>query len=256
MRYLKYLFIFILVFTACKTKKYTLDNSIIAKEMSAKKVARKHVSANFKKKTIAAKFKVNFNDGITKESISVYVRIKKDEVIWLKGTKFINVFKAKITPKKVSFYSPVEKKYFEGDFSMLEKLLGTKINFQQLQNLFLGQAILDVKNKKQNIVLEKNTYVLSPKTQATLFDAFFAVHPGHFKLNQQSIVNTLKNQRLDIKYTSYKLVDDEIIPQQINIIVKQENKLTIIDFILRSIELNTKINTSFTVPNGYKRMNL
>jgi len=256
MRYLKYLFVFILVFTACKTKKYALDNSIIAKEMSAKKVARKHVSANFKKKTISAKFKVNFNDGSTKESISVYVRIKKDEVIWLKGTKFINIFKAKITPDKVRFYSPIEKKYFEGDFSMLENLLGTKINFQQLQNLFLGQAILDVKNKKQNIALEKNAYVLSPKTQATLFDAFFAVHPGHFKLNQQSIVNTLKNQRLDIKYTSYKLVDDEIIPQQINIILKQENKLTIIDLILRSIELNTKINTSFTVPNGYKRMNL
>jgi hypothetical protein len=256
MRYLKYLFVFILVFTACKTKKYALDNSIIAKEMSAKKVARKHVSANFKKKTISAKFKVNFNDGSTKESISVYVRIKKDEVIWLKGTKFINVFKAKITPDKMRFYSPIEKKYFEGDFSMLEKLLGTKINFQQLQNLFLGQAILDVKNKKQNIALEKNAYVLSPKTQATLFDAFFVVHPGHFKLNQQSILNTLKNQRLDIKYTSYKLVDDEIIPQQINIIVKQENKLTIIDFILRSIELNTKINTSFTIPNGYKRMNL
>jgi len=256
MRYLKYLFVFILAFTACKTKKYALDNSVIAKEMSAKKVARKHFSANFKKKTIAAKFKVNFNDGITKQSISVYLRIKKDEVIWLKGTKFINVFKAKITPDKVRFYSPVEKKYFEGDFSMLEKLLGTKINFQQLQNLFLGQAILDVKNKKQNIALEKNAYVLSPKTQATLFDAFFVVHPGHFKLNQQSILNTLKNQRLDIKYTSYKLVDDEIIPQQINIIVKQENKLTIIDFILRSIELNTKINTSFTVPKGYKRMNL
>ena len=255
MRYLKYLFVFILAFTACKTKKYGLDNSVIAKKMSAKKVARKHVSANFKKKTIAAKFKVNFNDGITKQSISVYLRIKKDEVIWLKGTKFINVFKAKITPDKVRFYSPVEKKYFEGDFSMLEKLLGTKINFQQLQNLFLGQAILDVKNKKQNIVLEKNAYVLSPKIQATLFDAFFTIHPGHFKLNQQSIVNTLKNQRLDIKYTSYKLVDDEIIPQQINIIVKQENKLTIIDFILRSIELNTKINTSFTIPNGYKRMN-
>ena len=94
MRYLKYLFVFIFAFTACKTKKYALDNSVIAKKMSAKKVARKHVSANFKKKTIAAKFKVNFNDGITKQSISVYLRIKKDEVIWLKGTKFINVFKA------------------------------------------------------------------------------------------------------------------------------------------------------------------
>ena len=116
MRYLKYLFVFILVFTACKTKKYALDNSIIAKEMSAKKVARKHVSANFKKKTISAKFKVNFNDGSTKESISVYVRIKKDEVIWLKGTKFINIFKAKITPDKVRFYSPIEKNILKVTF--------------------------------------------------------------------------------------------------------------------------------------------
>ena len=55
---------------------------------------------------------MNFNDGITKQSISVYLRIKKDEVIWLKGTKFINVFKAKITPDKVRFYSPDREKIF------------------------------------------------------------------------------------------------------------------------------------------------
>ena len=47
MRYLKYLFVFILAFTACKTKKYALDNSVIAKEMSAKKVARKHCFCKF-----------------------------------------------------------------------------------------------------------------------------------------------------------------------------------------------------------------
>ena len=256
MRYLKYLFVFILAFTACKTKKYALDNSIIAKEMSAKKVARKHVSANFKKKTIAAKFKVNFNDGITKESISVYLRIKKDEVIWLKGTKFINLFKAKITPDKVRFYSPIEKKYFEGDFSMLEDLLGTEINFQQLQNLFLGQALLDFKKDKYNVQILNNAYLLSPEVQLNLFDAFFAVNPVHFKLNKQSIVNPLKEQRLDVKYPSYKYIEDEIFPKEINIKVKQENKTTTIDFILRSIELNTEINTSFTIPNGYKRMNL
>ncbi|MDX6745231.1 DUF4292 domain-containing protein [Polaribacter sp. PL03] len=256
MRYLKYILVLTIVFTSCKTKKYAIDSNVIAKEMSAKKVVRKHVAANFNKETIDAKFKANFNDGKTKQSISVYLKIKKDEVIWLKGTKFISVFKAKITPEKVSFYSPLERKYFEGDFSMLEKLLGTEINFKQLQNLFLGQAILDIKKEKQNVAIVDNSYVLSPQLQANLFDAFFAVNPGHFKLDNQSILNSLKGQRLDIKYPSYKLVKDEVYPQEINIIAKQKGKVTSIDFILKSVEFNTDINTSFTIPKGYKRINL
>jgi len=256
MRYLKYAVLLIFVFTSCKTKKQVLDNKAIAKEMSARKVAKKHISANFKKQNLTAKFKLNFNDGRTKQSISVQLKIKKDEVIWLKGTKFINIFKAKITPEKVRFYSSLEKKYFEGDFSMVEKLLGMEVNFQQLQNLFLGQALLNVKKEKQHVAIVKNAYLLTPKTQTTLFDAFFAVNPGHFKLDEQTILNTIKKQRLDVKYPSYKLVGDEIFPEQIKIKVKQNTKVTTLDFILKSLVLNTEINTSFRIPNGYKRMKL
>lgn len=256
MRYLKYLLVLLVVFTSCKTKKYAIDSNVIAKEMSAKKVVRKHISANFNKETVDAKFKVDFNDGDIKQSVSVYLKIKKDEVIWLKGTKFISLFKAKITPEKVRFYSPLKRRYFEGDFSMLEKLLGTAINFQQLQNLFLGQAILDVKKAKQNIEIVNNSYVLSPKVQADLFDAFFEVNPSHFKLDKQSLVNPLKEQRLDIRYPSYKLVENEIFPQKIHIKAKQGKKLTTIGFTLKSVKFNTEINTSFKIPKGYKRINL
>lgn len=256
MRYIKYLLVLLFVFTSCKAKRPVLENKAIIKEMSAKKVAKKHRETSFDKETIVAKFKVDFNDGITNESIAVSLKIKKDEVIWLKGTKIINVFKAKITPDKVRFYSPLEKKYFEGDFSMLQALLGTEINFQQLQNLFLGQALLDLKKDKYDVQILNNSYSLSPEVQVNLFDAFFAVNPVHFKLDAQSIVKPLKGQRLDVKYPSYKYIEDEIFPKEINIKVEQENKTTTIDFILRSIELNKEINTSFTIPNGYKRMNL
>ncbi|TXD50140.1 DUF4292 domain-containing protein [Polaribacter sp. IC073] len=256
MRYLKYLVVLTIVFASCKTKKYVIGSNVEATEMSAKKVVRKHLAAKFDKETVDAKLKANFNDGIINQSISVYLRMQKDEVIWLKGKKFINVFKAKITPEKVSFYSPLEKTYFEGDFSMLEKLLGTEINFQQLQHLFLGEAILDVKKEKQDVSIVNNSYVLSPQVQANLFDAFFAVNSGHFKLDNQSIVNTLKGQRLEIQYPSYKLVEDEVYPQEINIKATQGNKLITIDFTLKSVEFNTEINTSFTIPKGYKRIHI
>ncbi|QOD59659.1 DUF4292 domain-containing protein [Polaribacter haliotis] len=256
MRFLKYILICVLVFASCKTKKYTMGTAVVAKEMSVKKVVKKHISNNFDKKTIDAKFKANFNNGKINQSISVYMKMEKDKVIWLKGTKFISVFKAKITPTSVQFYSPLEKKYFDGDFTMLEELLGTEINFNQLQNLFLGQAILDLKEEKQAIEIVNNSYVLNPDVQSILFDAFFDIHPGHFKLNSQSIVNSAKEQRLDILYPSYTVVDEVVFPQEIKIKAKDKKKFTQIDFDLKSVEFNTEINTSFSIPNGYKRIEL
>lgn len=256
MRYLKYLVALTIFFTSCKAKKYAIDATAIAEEISAKKVIRKHISTSFNKETLDAEFKVNFRNAKVKQSISVQLKIKKDEVIWLKGTKFINVFKAKITPERIRFYSPLERTYFEGDFLMLEKLLGIAINFQQLQNLFLGQAILDLKRKKQQIKIVNNSYVLSPEIQANLFNVFFAINPAHFKLDYQAIENSLKGRQLDIKYPSYKLVEDEILPQEINIKAKQGKQTTTIDFILKAVDFNTDLNTSFTVPKGYKRKDI
>lgn len=257
MKFIKYFAVFLIVFTACKSKKNLMDtNNSIAVEMSAKKVARKHIAANFDKNTVNAKLKANFDNGKLNQSISVNLRIIKDEVIWLKGTKFINVFKAKITPENVSFYSPLEKKYFDGDFSMLKKLLGTDINFKQLQNLFLGQSILNVKDEKQQVVVKDNSYVLSPKQQANLFDIFFSVNPAHFKLDKQSVINTAKEQRLDILYPSYKLIDDVIYPTEIKIRAKQPGRFTNLDFTVKSVEFNTDVDTSFSIPNGYKQIRL
>lgn len=255
MKFIKYLAFFVFVFTACKTKKNIMGTNIV-REISAKKVARKHVAANFNKETVSAKLKANFNNGKLKQSIAVSLRIKKDEVIWLKGTKFITVFKAKITPTSVSYYSPFAKNYFEGDFSMLQKLLGTDINFKQLQNLLLGQSLLAVKDEKQEVSIVENAYVLSPEKQADLFDIFYAVNPSHFKLNKQSIVNTTKEQRLDILYPSYKVISEELYPTEINIKATQPGKFTNIDFLVKTIEFDTDIKTPFIIPKGYKKLSL
>lgn len=256
MRFIKCFLIFAVVFVSCKTKKNMIDANIVAKEMSAKKVARKHVSANFDKKSVEAKLKVNFNNGKTKQSISVSMRIIKDEVIWLKGTKFISVFKAKITPTKVSYYSPFAKNYFEGDFSILKKLLGMEINFQQLQNLLLGQSILDLKENRQDVEIVKNSYVLTPVSKDGVLFKHSGVNPSHYKLDFQSIMNVFKKQSLMIEYPFYNLVDDVIFPSEINIKAKQDSKFTNIDFFFKSVEFNTDFDVSFSIPNGYKKLDL
>ena len=254
MKFFKFLLIIAVFLTSCKTKKIMIDANAIAKDMSARKVAKKHMATIFSKNTVDAKLKVNFNNGKTKQGLSVSLKIIKDEVIYIKGTKFITVFKAKITPTKVSYYSPFAKNYFEGDFSMIKEFLGVEINFEQLQNLFLGQSLQNVREEKQDVVIQNNSYILFPKEQANLFDIFYAVNPSHFKLDKQSIVNSLKNQRLDILYPSYKLIDDEVFPSEINIKAKEASKFTNIDLLYKSVEFNKNVNMSFSIPSSYKQL--
>ena len=115
--------------------------------------------------------------------------------------KFINVFKAKITPDKVRFYSPVEKKYFEGDFSMLEKLLGTKINFQQLQNLesFLYTHFEDICEilKKYDFLDDKKIIVIS------------TYYPG---INFKDFPNDNSLQFPNLRYLDIKYEDEDFFP--------------------------------------------
>lgn len=254
MKFLKYILFFTILFTSCKTTKNMIDVNAIAKNISARKVAKKHVDAHFDKQTVDAKLKVNFDNGKTKQGLSVSMKIKKDEVIWLKGSKFITVFKAEITPTAVRYYSSPFRNYFEGDFSMIKKLLGVEINFEQLQNLFLGQALTNIKEEKQEVEIVNNNYVLSPEKQAELFDIFFNINPAHFKLNEQSIVNADKNLRLDIKYPSYNLVNEVVFPTAVNMKAKSEKSLTTIDLQYKSVVFDTDVKMSFNIPKGYKQL--
>ena len=256
MKFLKYFVVFMMVFASCKAKKNLTDAPSEIREMSARKVARKHVASNFEKTSIKAKLKASFNNGKLKQRISVSLKIKRDEVIWLKGTKFITLFKAKITPTSVRYYSSYAKNYFDGDFTMLKKLLGTEINFDQLQNLLLGQSLMNVKEQKQQVFIEDKSYVLSPKRQERLFDIFFSVNSSHFKLDKQSIVNSKKNKRLDISYPSYGLFEEQIFPKEIQIKALQSGAFTNIDFILKSVQFDTDLDLSFSIPKGYKQIKL
>ena len=62
MKFLKYIFLFTIVLTSCKTTKNMIDENAIAEDISARRVAKKHIAANFDRETVDAKLKVNFNN--------------------------------------------------------------------------------------------------------------------------------------------------------------------------------------------------
>lgn len=256
MRFSKYLVLAFLVLASCKSKKNLIEVGAI-KKMSAKKVIKKHLANEYDAKTLDAKLKVQYSDTKkgkrTRYTFSVRLRMQKDSVIWMKGTyKIFSAFRAKITPTKFSYYSPVEKRYFEGDYSLLEKMLGTKVTFTQLQNLFLGQSIHNLKDQKYVSQVEDKSHKLTPKKQQELYNIFFLFHPDNFKLKKQMLEVTDKDLKLRIDYGNYVSLENQLVPRKITLNSYKGEDYTFIDITFRSLTLNKDLSMPYRIPTGYK----
>jgi len=259
MKFLKYVLLLSLVLGACKTKKSIVDTGTV-KKMSARKIIKNHTDTYFDAKTLEARMLVDYSDNKGEKrnrySFSVRFRMQKDSVIWLKGSKVVTVFKAKITPTSFSYYSPIDKKYFEGDYSFLEKLLGTKITFTQLQNLILGQSILDLNDDKYTSLIGGGNYKLVPKKQKEIYSIFFFLNPQHFRMNRQILEDNESKKALNIRYGGYISMEDQLVPKSITINATEGELYTFMNIRFKSLKINKKLSTPYRIPSGYKRIEL
>lgn len=255
MKFLRIVLIISIIFSSCKSKKVALESVAVTKSMSARKVSNKHIESSFDKKTIDARLKVAYRDNKNKQKLSVKLRVDKDKVIWLNATYLgIIVARAKITPTSVSYYEKLNRTYFKGNFNALRGILGTDVNFSQLQNMLLGQAIFDLKAQKYKSSIDNQAHLLLPARQKALFDILFWINPIHYKLDKQELKNISKNQILKVDYKTYTTIDGEVFPKKIEIRAKEKEKFTNIDIEYKSVVFNKNISTPFRVPSGYKQV--
>ena len=165
---------FLVVFLiGCKSKQ-SVTTAAANENTEVSKVIKGHYKNEHDFTTLNIRANAKYEDEKQSHSMNADIRIKKDEIIWI-NIKFLGIpmAKAMITPTKVSYYEKPNGTYFEGDFSMLSNWLGTDLDFQKVQNLFLGKAIDDLtKDKWVSEVVEK-MFKLSLPTDADVAKEFY-----------------------------------------------------------------------------------
>lgn len=248
-----YFLVLMIFIGSCKTNKSTVGES--TRIMSANKVIKNHYGNDFNKETITARLKVKYSGKSNLPGVTASLRLKKDETIWVSLTKLgFPIGKALITKNKVSYYEKINRTYFEGDFKLLSNWLGTDLDFEKVQNLLLGQAILNLKEEKYDVDFQENNYLLKPKRANDLFDILFMINPLNFKINKQQVTESDKGKTLTIEYRDYEKIENEIFPRNILINALDGRYNTTVNVDYRSIEFNKTVNFPFTIPKGYKEI--
>jgi len=240
--YIAGLFLLVAFFTGCKSSKTVTASGELDSKLSAKQIIKESNKTKVSFKTLQSRVKIDYSKDGKSKGVGVNLRMEKDKVIWLNGP--LSIARAKITPERVSFYDKLNNQYFDGDFRLLSDLLGTDLDFDKVQNLLLGESIYNLNEGQYKASTHEKSYVLQPQEQQALFEIFFLLNPGHFKMDSQQVSQLQENRMLQIDYLKYQEVAKQKLPEIMKIIALDSGDETIIDMEFRSVSLNDMMKSS------------
>ncbi|MBL7471791.1 DUF4292 domain-containing protein [Robertkochia sp. 1368] len=242
-----------MVLSSCGSKRAVASGEVDGK-LNAKQIIRNHYKNDLDFETLRARVKVDYDDGKADQGFALSLRMKKDEAIWLSAT--LSVVKVLITPERVSFYNKLDNTYFDGDFELLNKILGTEVDFYMVQNLLLGQSIFDLKEQRYTASVAQNRYQLKPDKELELFKLLFLLEPSNYKIALQQLSQPEKGRILNIAYESYQDVGGKVVPDKIVLNAQDGPSVTTIDIEYRNLEFDQKLNFPYNIPSGFKPVEL
>ena len=132
---------------------------------------------------------------------------------------------------------------------MLSNWLGTDLDFQKVQNLFLGKAIDDLTKDQWISEVVDKMFKLSLPSKSDVKKEFY-FEGANYLLKKETIIQESKSRNLEIIYPSYKEETKMYLPNEINIKAEQKDKVTI-DIEYKNTTFNEKLSFPFSIPSGY-----
>ena len=250
--------IYILSLTAvvlgCKSAKQLKASGILESRMSVKKIVKNHTKFQSNFTTLQGRLKVEMTQGDRSDTHTLTLRMGYDNTIWINA--FLNMVRVKITPDRVRFYNKLDNTYFDGDYALINSFLGTDLQFENLQNLLLGQALFELESNRFDKTAHSNSYMLTPKQSNELFDLIYLINPTYFKMDSQQLSQPTKGNLLNIKYHSYQKVDGLVLPEKMTIAATNLGVQTTLNLNLKSVILGQSLRFPFKIPKGYKAIEL
>ena len=243
----------VLVFS-CGTSKKIDTEALRNSKMKAKQILKIHQNQKADFSTLQARLKLELTKGNKSQTHTLTLRMERGKTIWVNA--FLNMVRLKITPEKVQMYNKLDRTFFDGDYEIITDFLGITLNFSNLENVLLGDALFNPKTNALKKELNQTSYVLTPKKVNELLQVLYFINPRSFKLEGQSVYQPLENRSLDINYQSFQDIDKQLFPKSITIKVLENQNETNLKLNLKSVILNQPLRFPFKMPSGYKQIDL
>ncbi len=265
MKVSKFVFIMLILLFGCKSKQKLSPNlypnckygNYTKSDLELKLDSS---SMDFSWMKIKTKVDVEFEN--KNNSFQLQLRIKNDSLVFAKISKSgIAGIRILTTKDSVFYVDKLNKQYYEGVYSDIEKLINISIPFQFLQNLFLGEPTFLYEDDGQKKVVEPFIeYSSNVFNQAEKYSAFYQIQSftcDSLKLRKVGFKDWKTKKEIEVNYQKKSDINGYSLNKKIELKGSQENK----PFILANIELKrvktfNDLTAPLEIPDDYTKMEI
>lgn len=251
---------------SCKVQEK--DNiKVKVKTRSPKFLVKKLKEKEFQFKTVSAKASVAVVDSAGKKTgFKTHLRIRKDSAIWVSISKLsIEAARVVITIDSVKIIDRINKEYFIGDFSYINKVFGTDLDYQMMEALLIGNSLdFDEKERVNSRVdRKKGLYYLSTvkkrkvkkelkkeKEKIKNDGQVLWLDPLTFKVKELLLTSPESARSLSGVYSNYKEIDEQLLPYELHFLLKSATSSTV-DVKYSKFSSGKKLTFPFKISSKY-----
>lgn len=204
--------------------------------------------------TFSAKINTDYRGGDGKKyDVNVFVRMKRDSLIWLSvnGVLGIEGMRVLVNKDSVKILNKLDKEYSARSLDYLQEVASLPLDLRSMQELIIGNPVfLDT-----NIVsYSTNNNVISLLSYGNWFKHLISIENNdHVLLNSKlDDADLLRNRTCFLNYSDYENKKGVNFSKERIITVTEKTQLDIkLNF--KQYEFNETLSFPFSVPRNYKR---
>ncbi len=263
-----WLFILSLIFTyACKSTRSVIKEPI--KEYGADYLFNKLKENELRFDWLSAKYSLDLLIDKKKTSFSGQMRMRKDSAIWISLSPALGIEMARIliSEDSIKFINRINKTYFIGDYAMVNRMLGTNIDFDIIQSLLIGNDLTNYEegkfrasydSKEYHLVTagraKLKKYVRNKDDEERIYIQNIYLNPESFKITSMKVKEIKKESiKLDALYSDFEYVSGQLFAHHVVYDIAADSPiLTEVDY--SRVDINEKQRFPFKISSKYARI--
>ncbi|HTO16219.1 MAG TPA: DUF4292 domain-containing protein [Edaphocola sp.] len=204
-----------------------------------------------------SKLKLNLKTSSQNQNVTSNLKLKKGEKIWASVIAFgvAEVARAQITPDKVEAVERLSKSSYEMSFEEGIAMLNAPITFSMLENLIVGNPILQELKIESHTIEDQNVILMMSKdgyNQTLIYDLKTQT------LIKQLLSSETKKFYITAEYSAYVVLEGQRFSSQrtIDLDDQSSGKKTNITMDFTNPQLDKPVDFIFTIPTSYKAKKL
>lgn len=257
-----FLFISMLFFSSCKTKKIATGamsvrraDTTMVMDNEALKIIQKSQENRLDYDWFSSRIKVEYNDNNLSQEFTAAVRMRRDSVLWisLQGPFGIEGGRIMITRDSIFMINKISGEYMRQPISYLAKVMPVQTDLPQLQDFLLGYYLLFAGAKPEYRGMQDSLHFIQAESPQFRYQS--RIYPQNYTLAKSVLTDKMLSQQMYITFEGYSKEQGKPFSNERSIDIKQGSKSMNLHLIFTKIKVNEVMSFPFDIDPAMREVN-